>query len=283
MLKKTVRLRYSDKRSIQTTITIITVLCVVFCLIPLFMTILNSAKSNYEIRTSIFAFPKRINTANYVTAFDAIGGNILSSVLVAVVGGFLRMAFAAVVAYIFAQKEFMGKEFFFYLYLVMMFVPSMLGTSVLYAFMYKINLIDSYWGMWLPYIAGGQAGAIFLFRTFFRQQPKSVIEAAKLDGANDAHIFLLIVVPLAVPIIIYGFIQGFSSYYNDYLWPSLVIKSQEKITLMVMLIRKSSIYESNDWGVVYAMYLISSIPLIVTSGISLKFFSSGGFASGMKL
>ena len=193
------------------------------------------------------------------------------------------MAFAAVVAYIFAQKEFMGKEFFFYLYLVMMFVPSMLGTSVLYAFMYKINLIDSYWGMWLPYIAGGQAGAIFLFRTFFRQQPKSVIEAAKLDGANDAHIFLLIVVPLAVPIIIYGFIQGFSSYYNDYLWPSLVIKSQEKITLMVMLIRKSSIYESNDWGVVYAMYLISSIPLIVTSGISLKFFSSGGFASGMKL
>ena len=283
MLKKTVRLRYSDKRSIQTTITIITVLCVVFCLIPLFMTILNSAKSNYEIRTSIFAFPKRINTANYVTAFDAIGGNILSSVLVAVVGGFLRMAFAAVVAYIFAQKEFMGKEFFFYLYLVMMFVPSMLGTSVLYAFMYKINLIDSYWGMWLPYIAGGQAGAIFLFRTFFRQQPKSVIEAAKLDGANDAHIFLLIVVPLAVPIIIYGFIQGFSSYYNDYLGPSLVIKSQEKITLMVMLIRKSSIYESNDWGVVYAMYLISSIPLIVTSGISLKFFSSGGFASGMKL
>lgn len=283
MLKKTVRLRYSDKRSIQTTITIITVLCVVFCLIPLFMTIINSAKSNYEIRTSIFAFPKKINTANYATAFDAIGGNILNSVLVAVVGGFLRMAFAAVVAYIFAQKEFMGKEFFFYLYLVMMFVPSMLGTSVLYAFMYKINLIDSYWGMWLPYIAGGQAGAIFLFRTFFRQQPKSVIEAAKLDGANDVHIFLMIVVPLAVPIIIYGFIQGFSSYYNDYLWPSLVIKSQEKITLMVMLIRKSSIYESNDWGVVYAMYLISSIPLIVTSGISLKFFSSGGFASGMKL
>lgn len=283
MLKKTVRLKYSDKKSIQITITIITSLCVVFCLIPLFMTIINSAKSNYEIRTSIFAFPKKINFKNYSTAFDAIGGNILNSVLVATVGGFLRMAFAAVVAYIFAQKDFMGKEFFFYLYLVMMFVPSMLGTSVLYAFMYKINLIDNYFGMWLPYIAGGQAGAIFLFRTFFRQQPKSVIEAAKLDGANDAHIFLMIVIPLAVPIIIYGFIQGFSSYYNDYLWPSLVMKSQEKITLMVMLIRKSSIYESTDWGVVYAMYLISSIPLIITSGISLKFFSSGGFASGMKL
>lgn len=283
MLKKSVRLKYSDKKSIQITITIITSLCVVFCLIPLFMTIINSAKSNYEIRTSIFAFPKKINFKNYSTAFDAIGGNILNSVLVATVGGFLRMAFAAVVAYIFAQKDFMGKEFFFYLYLVMMFVPSMLGTSVLYAFMYKINLIDNYFGMWLPYIAGGQAGAIFLFRTFFRQQPKSVIEAAKLDGANDAHIFLMIVIPLAVPIIIYGFIQGFSSYYNDYLWPSLVMKSQEKITLMVMLIRKSSIYESTDWGVVYAMYLISSIPLIITSGISLRFFSSGGFASGMKL
>lgn len=282
-MHKTVRLKYSEKRSIQITITVITSLCVVFCLIPLFMTIINSAKSNYEIRTSIFALPKKINFANYSKAFSEIGGNILNSVLVAAVGGFLRMAFAAVVAYLFAQKEFMGKEFFFYLYLTMMFVPSILGTSVLYAFTYKVHLIDSYWGMWLPYIGGGQAGAIFLFRTFFRQQPKSVIEAAKLDGANDFHIFLMIVIPLAIPIIIYGFIQGFSSYYNDYLWSSLVMKTETKMTLMVVLIRKSGIYEANDWGVVYAMYLISSIPLIVTSGISLKFFSSGGFASGMKL
>ena len=282
-MRNTVRLRYSDEKSIQTTITIITTLCVIFCLIPLFMTIINSAKSNYEIRTSIFSLPKKINFNNYKTAFSEIGGNILNSVLVAAVGGFLRMAFAAVVAYLFAQKEFMGKEFFFYLYLTMMFVPSILGTSVLYAFTYKAKLIDSYWGMWLPYIGGGQAGAIFLFRTFFRQQPKSVIEAAKLDGANDFNIFLMIVIPLAIPIIIYGFIQGFSSYYNDYLWPSLVMKTETKMTLMVVLIRKSGIYEANDWGVVYAMYLISSIPLIVTSGISLEFFSSGGFASGMKL
>lgn len=282
-MHKTVRLKYSEKRAIQWTIAIITSLCVIFCLIPLFMTIINSAKSNYEIRTSIFSLPKTINVANYVTAFSEIGGNILNSVLVAAVGGFLRMAFAAVVAYLFAQKDFMGKEFFFYLYLTMMFVPSILGTSVLYAFIYRTNLINSYWAMWLPYIGGGQAGAIFLFRTFFRQQPKSVMEAAKLDGANDFHIFLMIVIPLAIPIIIYGFIQGFSSYFNDYLWPSLVIKDEVKMTLMVVLIRKSGIYEANDWGVVYAMYLISSIPLIVTSAISLKFFSSGGFASGMKL
>lgn len=277
------RLKYTDKPAIQITITIITVCCVIFCLIPLCMTIINSMKSSYEIKTNIFAFPKKIVTANFGEAFEVVGGSILNSVLVAFVGAFLRMSFAAVMAYIFAQKEFMGKELLFYMYLAMLFVPSTLGTSVLYAFMYQINLIDSYWGMWLPYVAGGQAGAIFLFRTFFRQQPKSIIEAAKLDGANDVHIFLLLVVPLALPIILYGFIQGFSSYYNDYLWPSLVMKTEERITLMVTLIRASSIYESKNWGVVYAMYLISSIPLIITSAISLKFFQGGEFASGMKL
>ena len=78
-MHKTVRLKYSEKRSIQITITVITSLCVVFCLIPLFMTIINSAKSNYEIRTSIFALPKKINFANYSKAFSEIGGNILGS------------------------------------------------------------------------------------------------------------------------------------------------------------------------------------------------------------
>lgn len=281
--RRKTRLKHSDKTSIQVFITTFTVISVLFCLLPLCMTIINSTKTNYEIRSNIFALPSGFVYANYREAFSVLGLSMFNSILVAFVGSAVRMLFAAVLAYIFAQKDFMGKEFFFYLYLVMLFVPSTLGTSVLYAFMYKVNLIDTYWAVWLPYVAGGQAGATFLFRTFFRQQPKSVIEAARIDGANDVHIFFMLVIPLAIPILLYGFLQGFGSYYNDYLWPSLVLKSEHNITLMVTLIRASSIYEAKDWGVVYAMYLVSSIPLIITSAISLKFFQSGEFASGMKL
>jgi len=280
---KSVRLKYSEKNGIQFVISIIVIFGVLFSLLPLFITIMNSVKSHVEIRLSIFSFPISFVTDNFVTAFSLLESGILNSVFVATVGSMVRVIFASVIAYMFVRKEFMGKEFFFTLYITMMMIPSILGISVLYDFMYKIKLINSYFGLWLPYVAGGQAGAMFLFRIFFKQQPEAIFEAAKIDGANDFYIFIVMVVPLAFPIMLYAFLGGFSSYYNDYLWPALVLKSEDKLTLMTVLLRSSSLYDSTNLGVVYAMYLISGIPLIITSSISLKFFQSGDFASGMKL
>lgn len=282
MYRKT-RLKYTDRRGIQAALIICVLLGILFSLLPLVITLVNSLKSHYEVQTNIFSIPSVFRFENYVKAFGEIGTSMLNSIFVSAVASILRIATASVLAYIFTRKQFMGREFLFFCFFVMLLVPSILGTSVLYAFMYEINLIDTYWAMWLPYVAGGQVGVLFLFRTFFRQQPDSIFEAAQIDGAGDVHIFFIMVLPLALPIILLAFINGFTSYYNDYLWPALVMKSTHKLTLMTMLIRASSIYEKNNMGIVFAMYFISGIPLIVTCSISLRYFQSGGFASGMKL
>jgi len=159
-----------------------------------------------------------------------------------------------------------------------------MGMPVLLDLVTKANLMNSYFAIWLPVIGGGQAGALFLFRTFFVQQPDSVFESAKIDGANDANIFIRIVVPLAIPILLLNFIGTFSAQYNDYLWPGLVLSTASLKTLMPVIQSKVDLLESMQLrGAQYAMYVICSVPLVITSILSLKHFQSGDFASGMKL
>ena len=167
------------------------------------------------------------------------------------------------------------------LFIAVMLVPSIIGFPILLPLMRDtFNLGDTYAGYVIPTIGGCQVGGMFLFRTFFGQQPKSIYESARLDGANDFTLIFRFTLPLSLPILLYYGISIFSNMYNDYLWPSLILDT--KLTLMPKML---SLVDSNTlkYGAMYAMYCISSIPLIFTTTISLKTFSSGEFASGMKL
>ncbi|MGN1098835.1 MAG: hypothetical protein ACI4S9_00690, partial [Christensenellales bacterium] len=88
---------------------------------------------------------------------------------------------------------------------------------------------------------------------------------------------------MALPILMLNFVQMFTAQYNDFLWPSMVIKTDSKMLLMTVLQRCSEVNMGKAEGVNYAMYLVSGIPLIITTVISLRYFKDGDFASGMKL
>lgn len=283
---KRARLKQSDRVSVQIVVTVWVTLCILFSFIPLYVTVLNSLKSHSAIAANIFSWKVSFAAAadNYSVAFQTVVRPMLNSIFVAFVGAFVNMWFGAVMAYIFSRKKFFGREFLFKIYIVILLVPSIMGMPVLTDFMNKVHLMNTYFAIWLPVIGGGQAGALFLFRTFFVQQPDSVFESAKIDGANDFAIFLYLVVPLAFPILLLNFVGTFSAQYNDYLWPGLVISSAEKKTLMPVIQSKVELLESmQKRGAQYAMYAVCSVPLIITTSLSLKHFQSGDFASGMKL
>ena len=131
-------------------------------------------------------------------------------------------------------------------------------------------------------IGGSQVMGMFLFKTFFGQQPKSLYESAALDGANDFVIITRITIPLAFPIILYYFVGCFSGIYNEYLWASLIL-SGDKNTLTNKIYELVSEGGALEYGQSYALYLIASVPLIITVAISMKYFKSGEFAAGLKL
>ena len=289
---RSVALKRSDR--LQTQIVVVTwvTVCTIFCLIPLFITLINAFKSNLEIETSIFAFPILDSLGdnianNFQLAWDGIRAPFIRSIIIPLIGTTLDCLLGSILAYIFTYKDFHFKETIFFAYISVMLLPSIMGMPILVPFMRNdLGLGDTYIGYLLPNLAGGQIGGLFLFRTFFGQQPRSIYESAQIEGANDVNIYCKLTVPLALPIILYKMVGTFSGLYNDYLWPSLIMDS--KMTLMPIMLSMqqkftAGIGTGKQNGAMYAMYIISSIPLIFTSVISMKFFSSGDFAAGIKL
>ena len=289
---KSVALKRSDRLQTQIVVVSWVTVCTIFCLIPLFITAINAFKSNLEIETSIFAFPvfgsigENISK-NFSLAWEGIKAPFIRSIIIPFIGTFLDCVLGSILAYIFTYKEFHFKETIFFTYISVMLLPSIMGMPILVPFMRNtLGLGDTYVGYLLPNLAGGQIGGLFLFRTFFGQQPKSIYESAQIEGANDVDIYCKLTTPLALPIILYKMVGTFGGLYNDYLWPSLIMDS--KMTLMPIMLSMqqkftAGIGTGKENGAMYAMYIISSIPLIFTSVISMKFFSSGDFAAGIKL
>lgn len=284
--KKKKRIRYSyNGRALQTFIYIYVTLCVIFSFIPLFITIVNSLKTQNEIIKNVFALPQlrtlfSTMTANYKEAWDAIGYTFFPTIVTGCVGAFFVVLLGAIAAYILTFKNFYFKNVVFFFFIAVLLVPSIIGFPVLVPLIKNtFGLGDTYFGYLLPTIGGAWVMSMFLFRTFFSQQPLSVYESARLDGANDFQLFCSLTVPLGLPILLYQFLNIFSSIYNDYTTASLLLS--DKMTLIPILYTK--ITTGLSYGGKYAAFIIASVPLIVTTCISMKHFSGGEFASGMKL
>lgn len=284
--KHKLRMPY-ERNFAQVCILTVVMFCLLFSFLPLFLTVVNSFKPDGEVQANAFSLPHLASFAqaakdNFTTAWAAIGDRYFTTILVALLGAVGQTVISAVLAYILTFKNFYFKDAIFMLFIAVLLVPSIIGYPILLPLIRdKFGLDNSHFGYLLPIVGGGQVTGMFLFKTFFGQQPKSLYESAKLDGANDAIILVKITVPLALPIILYHFVGCFSGIYNEYLWASLLL-SGEKQTLANTMESAVSNLEVK-YGSMYAMYLISSFPLILTVIISMKYFKSGEFAAGLKL
>ena len=285
-LKKS-KLRMPHERpAAQTIIIAIVVFCTLFSFMPLFLTVVNSLKTEAQVKVNAFSFPEfsTIGEAikgNFSSAWSAINKYYFRTILVSLVGAVGKVAISAVLAYIITFKNFYFKDLIFMFFIAILLVPSIIGYPILIPLVRDtFKLGDTYLGYLMPMRGGGQVVGMFLFRTFFSQQPKSLYESASLDGANDVTMFFKITLPLAMPIILYHFVGSFAGIYNEYLWASLILDGNQTLTnIMYSVVNNNSV----KYGATYAMYLISSVPLIITAIISMKYFKSGEFAAGLKL
>lgn len=271
----------------QAIIISVVVFCLLFSFLPLFLTIVNAFKTKEQVQVNAFSLPMLSTFAqaageNFSTAWKVIGPHYFSTIMVALIGAIGQTLISAVLAYILSFKNFYFKDAIFMLFIAILLVPSIIGYPILIPLIRDtFNLGNTHFGFLLPIVGGGQVTGMFLFRTFFSQQPRSLYESAKLDGANDAVIFAKITIPLALPIILYHFVGCFSGIYNEYLWASLILDGDKQTLTNTMYAAVAT--QDVTYGATYAMYVISSFPLIITVIISMKYFKSGEFAAGLKL
>lgn len=141
---------------------------------------------------------------------------------------------SAVVAYAFSYMNWRGRDKWFLFVLAQMMIPGWVTIIPVYIMFSKLGWINTYYPLIIPAFFSG-AFNVFLFRQFFKRQPASLADAARMDGASEFRIFYQIALPLAKPAIAVVALLGFVGNWTDFFGPLIYLTSTSKYTLMLGL------------------------------------------------
>jgi ABC-type glycerol-3-phosphate transport system permease component len=257
-------------------IHVVLILAGVITFYPLVFTLFTSFKDNSQFYSTFWgpAFP--LHWSNYVDAWRRLDDSILNTVIVGLVSAFGVTLFGSLAAYVFARHHFPGRDTLFFAILALLMIPSVLTLIPLFLLVKDMGLLNTYWVLILPYIAGGQAFAIFVLRSFIASQPEEIFESARIDGANEFTIYARITLPMAKPILGTLAILSLLGTWNDYIWPSVTLRNPELWTISLQLVSFSSQWASlQQYGPMFAGYVIASIPLFLLFVFTMRLFIEG--------
>jgi len=264
------------------------IVCALFAILfvtPLLWMLAASLKPESEIMTtigSLTAFiPNDFSLQNYADVMRRVPfliylSNSIVICFVIVGSGILVNSMAG---YALARLRFRGKNFFLSLIIALIIVPFETILVPLFLEVNTLGWIDTYYGLTIPFIAN--AFNIFLFRQFFLGLPRSLEEAAVIDGASFFSIYFRIILPLSKPVVAATSIITFSVYWSDFLWPLIVTTGGARRTLAVGLgyfFHQPPI----QWGDVMAYSVLSILPMILLFIFFQRAFVKGIASTGLK-
>ncbi|WP_020142465.1 carbohydrate ABC transporter permease [Terracoccus sp. 273MFTsu3.1] len=245
-------------------------------LVPLLLMVSNSFRTNADLITDPLGLPAPPTTASYVEAWTT--GNFATyfgnSLLVTVGAVAISTAVATMAAYALARGRSRIFRWLEALFLSGLMLPIHLAILPIFYLFDGLGLIDSRLGLMLMYAASGIPFSIFVLTTFFRQLPEELEEAAALDGASSWQTFWRIMVPLVRPALATVAVFRFVPIWNDFLFPLVLLRSEDKYTLPVGL---TSFFGENatNYSAVFAGLVITTVPLIVLFLVATKQIVAG--------
>lgn len=262
--------------------TIIMVVILISVLFPFLWLVLSSLKVDKEIiQYPPSLLPSRYTILQYVKVWDSIP--LLKFLVNTVVfaGGvtLISVLFDSMAGYAFARLNFKGKNTLFIIVLVTMMIPYQVIMIPLFVEIFKLGLLDTYWGLILP--RATSAFGIYLMRSFFVSLPKELEESARIDGLNEFRIYSSIMLPLCAPALITLAIFHFMNNWNDLLYPLMLTSSTQMRTLsagLAMFVGDRVI----EYGPTFAAATISILPLLLAYTFAQKYFIQGVATTGLK-
>lgn len=251
-------------------------------LFPLFWLLVSSFKSDAEvIAWPPTFFPKEWVLTQYQYVFQVLPILRMIGNTVIFAGGvtIISLFFDSMAAYAFSRMRFRGRTLIFAIILLTMMIPFQVIMIPLYLEEYRIGILDTFLGLILPRAAS--AYGIYMLTSFFTGIPKSLDEAARIDGMSEWKIYLKIIVPLSKPAFVTLGIFHFMNNWNDLLYPMMLTSNVQMRTLsagLAVLVGTNSIKN----GPTLAATVISVTPLLLLFLFGQKFFMEGIATSGMK-
>jgi multiple sugar transport system permease protein len=217
----------------------------------------------------------------YRTLLDAmpIWRILVNSLLIAIASTVLQLITGSMAAYGFARLRFPLKNVIFGCYLATLMVPLQVLVVPLFIEMKTLNLQDTYFALLAPTIAS--AFGVFLLRQAVTAVPAELDEAATIDGAGHLRIFTTIVLPLIRPALATVAVFAFMGSWNSFLWPLVVIRSPEFMTLPLGLATLQGQF-TTQWDVVMAGSVVSIVPIAIVYLLAQRHIIAGVAHSGIK-
>lgn len=209
---------------------------------------------------------------------------VLNSLIIALTTSITVALISSLAAFAFAKMKFVGNKVLYFMFLSCLAVPAAAVTMPLFSTIKNFGFIDSRIGVIIPLISFNTPMMLMMITNYFNSIPNSLLESAKIDGANSFTVYKNIILPLAVPIIANVLVLTFIYSWNEYLMPLLVVRTEAKytVTLAAQYFMSTTFQSPADVAKIYAAMLLLTLPSIVVYIFSQKYLQAGLTAGAIK-
>lgn len=225
--------------------------------------------------------PPSFEWSNFSQAYSFLSGRTILNSFIFTLGVLvLQLGLSLPAGFALAQIPFRGSGFMTSMFVIPMFLPTNVFVITLFVVAYKLQLINTYAGLIIP-IAGSTAFGTLLFRQYFVKFPRSLIEAARLDGAGWFRTLWTIAIPLAKPAVAAYSAVTFVTAWNLYIWPQLVATDPALRVMPVALAPLAqSTYNTIPASVGYAAAVLTALPVVIAFLVAQRWFLNAIVGTG---
>ncbi|MDF2575115.1 MAG: carbohydrate transporter permease [Agromyces sp.] len=253
---------------------------------PLIWLVVSSFKPNGDIFRDLGIFTTDLTLENYSQGWTSqqlpfsvflVNSSIL--VLGAIIGNLISCSLAA---YAFARLRFWGRNAFFAVMLGTIMLPFHVVLVPQFVIFRELGWLETFLPLIVPKFLAADAFFIFLMVQFIRGLPKEIFEAARIDGAGQFRIYSQITLPLMVPALATTAIFTFIWTWGDFFGPLIYLRTRENFPVSIALKGFVDAQSSSDYGAMFAMSVVSLIPLFLAFLIGQRYLIKGFATTGIK-
>jgi multiple sugar transport system permease protein len=287
-MKSTYNSKDNYNAKLRTQSILIMIVCIILSIIsllPIWILVCNATRTHLQISNGVSLIPSTHFLENYrnLMAKDVFKPFIgfKNSFIISACATVLSVFFSALTAYGLTVYDFKIREGAYTFILAVLMIPAQVSGVGFMNFMIKVNLYDTLIPLIVPAVAA--PAVVFFMRQYLKSSfPLDIVEASRIDGCGEFRTFLQIGIPMMKPAIAVQAIFAFIQNWNNYFTPSMMIVSESKKTLPMMIKSLSSDRLATDYGIIYSGIAISIIPLVVVYLILSRFIIEGVALGGVK-
>ena len=256
----------------------------ILAIVPIYVLLINATRSTEQINQGLTLIPGT-NVAHNWNALTSRGFQIsqgfFNSAFIAICSTVLNVYFSAMTAYGLHVYRFKGRNALWMAILIIIMLPASLSFIGFYQFMARMKLLDNYIPLIIPAIAS--AGTVLFLRQYMTSILSiSLIEASRIDGANEFKTFNTVIIPVVTPALAAQCIFSFVGSWNNFFAPFVLLSSPRKFTLpMLVQMLRGDIYRT-EFGGIYLGIAVSIVPIIIFYAFMSRFIISGITMGGVK-